>query len=74
MPTDEFNEYGWRASRLVWKSGVVLERDGTRAEIIDEYSQRRIRVRVSGADLHGLFANVDEQTGTNSFLVCAIAV
>jgi internalin A len=47
--------------RLVWKNGVVLQRGATRAEIIEEYSQRRIRVRVSGPDLRGLFAIVDEQ-------------
>jgi hypothetical protein len=47
--------------RLVWKTGVVLERDGSRAEVIEEYSQRRIRVRVSGPDPHGLFAIIDEQ-------------
>jgi len=47
--------------RLVWKTGVVLERDGSRAEIIEEYSQRRIRVRVTGPDPHGLLAIVDEQ-------------
>ena len=46
---------------LVWKTGVVLERDGSRAEIIEEYSQRRIRVRVSGPAPHGLLAIVDEQ-------------
>lgn len=47
--------------RLVWKTGVVLERDGSRAEVIEEYSQRRIRVRVSGPSPHGLLAIVDEQ-------------
>jgi len=47
--------------KLVWKTGVVLERDGSRAEIIEEYSQRRIRVRVAGPDSHGLLAIVDEQ-------------
>jgi len=47
--------------KLVWKTGVVLERDGSRAEVIEEYSQRRIRVRVSGPDPHGLLAIVDEQ-------------
>jgi TIR domain-containing protein len=40
---------------------VVLERDGSRAEIIEEYSERRIRVRLSGPDPHGLLAIVDEQ-------------
>jgi hypothetical protein len=47
--------------KLVWKTGVVFERDGCRAEIIEEYSQRRIRVRVSGAQPLGLLAIVDEQ-------------
>ena len=47
--------------KLVWKTGVVLERDGSRAEIIEEYSARRIRVRVTGADPSGLLAIVDEQ-------------
>jgi internalin A len=49
------------AGNLVWKSGVVLEREGTRAEIVEEYSQRRIRVRVSGPDPRGLLAIVDDQ-------------
>src|SRR5262249_31686071 len=47
--------------KLMWKTGVVLERDGSRAEIIEEYFQRRIRVRVSGPAPHGLLAIVDEQ-------------
>lgn len=47
--------------KLVWKTGVVLERDGSRAEIIEEYSQRRIRVRVNGPDPRGLLSIVDEQ-------------
>jgi Leucine-rich repeat (LRR) protein len=46
---------------LVWKTGVVLERDGSRAEIIEEMSQRRIRVRVSGPATDGLLAIVDDQ-------------
>jgi len=46
---------------LVWKTGVVLERDSNRAEIVEDYSQRRIRVRVDGPDPRGLFAIVDEQ-------------
>ncbi len=49
------------AGKLVWKTGVVLARDGTRAEIIEEYAQRRIRVRVNGPDTRGLLAIVDDQ-------------
>jgi GTPase SAR1 family protein len=47
--------------QLVWKTGVVLEHDGTRAEIIEEYLQRRIRVRVVGPEALGLLAIVNNQ-------------
>jgi internalin A len=46
---------------LVWKTGVVVERDGSRAEVIEEYAQRRLRVRISGSDPRWLLAIVDEQ-------------
>ena len=46
--------------KLVWKTGVILERDGSRAEVTEEYAQRRIRVRVSGGDPRGLLAIVDD--------------
>ena len=32
---------------LVWKTGVVLEKDASRAEVIQDYGQRRITVRVT---------------------------
>jgi hypothetical protein len=34
--------------RCVWKSGVVLEKDQTRAEVIEHYGRREIRIRVVG--------------------------
>ena len=46
---------------LVWRHGVVLIRDGCRAEIVEEPTQNRIRVRVHGAHPPGLFAIIDEQ-------------
>ena len=46
---------------LVWKTGVVLERNDTRAEVIEDYARRRITVRVAGADTRGLLAIIDEQ-------------
>ncbi len=49
------------ADGLVWKTGVILVRDGSRAEVVEEYSLRRIRVRVSGPDPRGLLAIVDDQ-------------
>lgn len=46
---------------LVWKSGVILARDGSRAEVIEDYPLRKINVRVTGADSRGLLAIVDDQ-------------
>jgi internalin A len=46
---------------LVWKTGVVFEREGSFAEVIEDYSQRWIKVRVRGANRLGLLAIVDDQ-------------
>jgi GTPase SAR1 family protein len=46
---------------LVWKSGVILARDGSRAEVIEDYPLRKVDVRVAGADVRGLLAIVDDQ-------------
>jgi len=34
--------------RLVWKSGVVLEKDQTRAEVIEYHGRREIKIRIAG--------------------------
>ncbi|WP_392532599.1 COR domain-containing protein [Nostoc sp. C117] len=34
--------------KLVWKNGVVLNKDETRAEVIENYNQREIKIRVAG--------------------------
>ncbi|MDF5725987.1 MAG: COR domain-containing protein, partial [Rhizonema sp. PD37] len=34
--------------KLVWRSGVVLSKDETRAEVIEHYNQREIKIRVTG--------------------------
>ena len=34
--------------RCVWKSGVVLSKDQTKAEVIEYYGKREIKIRVSG--------------------------
>jgi GTPase SAR1 family protein len=34
--------------RLVWREGVILEKDETRAEVIENYGKREIRIRVAG--------------------------
>ena len=46
---------------LVWKSGVILERNYTRAEVIEDYGRRRMTVRMGGPDTRGLLAIVDEE-------------
>ncbi|MFN6559194.1 MAG: COR domain-containing protein [Nostoc sp. ChiSLP01] len=33
---------------LVWKTGVVLSKEQTRAEVIEQYNQREIKIRVAG--------------------------
>lgn len=45
----------------LWRSGVVLSRDGTQAEVVEDYPRRRIVARVHGADARGLLAIVDDQ-------------
>lgn len=47
--------------QLVWRHGVVLAREGSRAEIVEDYARRRIDVRVHGPDARGLLAIVDDQ-------------
>jgi Leucine-rich repeat (LRR) protein len=47
--------------QLVWKTGVVLEREGTKAVVTEDYPGRSILVRVAGADIRGLLAIVDDQ-------------
>lgn len=49
------------AENPVWKSGVLLERNGSRTEVVEEYEERRIRVRAVGPDARGLLAIVDDQ-------------
>lgn len=33
---------------FVWKSGVILEKDETKAEVIEDYKRRELRIRVNG--------------------------
>jgi len=43
---------------LVWRSGVVLEQGGTRAEVIEYYDKRQIALRVTGANRRNLLTVV----------------
>ncbi len=47
--------------KLVWRSGVVLNKDQTRAEVIENYNQREIKVRVSGNRKKELLAVVTHE-------------
>ncbi len=46
---------------LVWKSGVVLYREDTRAEVTEDRQKNRITVRALGPDTRGLVAIIDDQ-------------
>ncbi|MEO0456805.1 MAG: COR domain-containing protein [Cyanobacteria bacterium P01_A01_bin.114] len=46
---------------LVWKSGVVLAKDNTRAEVIEHCSQRKIEIRVSGQRKKELLAVITHE-------------
>ncbi|MBW4429070.1 MAG: leucine-rich repeat domain-containing protein [Nostoc desertorum CM1-VF14] len=47
--------------KLVWKNGVVLNKDQTRAEIIENYNQREIKIRVSGNRTKELMAVITHE-------------
>ena len=44
--------------QLVWRSGVILHKNQTRAEVIEYYDQRRISIRVSGKNRKDLMTIV----------------
>jgi len=50
--------------KLVWRSGVILNQDGTRAEVIENYNQREIKVRVFGNQKKVLLAVVNRHLET----------
>lgn len=45
----------------VWKSGVVLKQDQTKAEVIEHYSRREIRIRVAGEQKKALLTIVEHE-------------
>ncbi|MDF5714424.1 MAG: COR domain-containing protein, partial [Rhizonema sp. NSF051] len=48
---------------LVWKSGVVLNKDQIRAEIIEDYNQKEIKIRVAGNRKKDLLSVVTHELG-----------
>ncbi|MDD2815873.1 MAG: COR domain-containing protein [Thiotrichaceae bacterium] len=52
------HEYIAEKQHLVWKNGVVLEKDQTRAEIIENYGKREIKICVVGQNRRDLMSIV----------------
>ena len=49
------------AQKLVWRSGVILNKNQTRAEVIENYNQKEIKIRVSGTQQKELLAVVTHE-------------
>jgi len=47
--------------KIVWKSGVVIEKDSTRAELIEYYGKREIHVRVAGKNRRDLMTQIHDE-------------
>ena len=46
---------------LVWKTGVVLHKDNTKAEVIEDFGKREIKIRVSGNNKQTLMTIVTHE-------------
>ncbi|NEQ88308.1 MAG: GTPase, partial [Moorea sp. SIO2I5] len=44
--------------KYVWRSGVILNKDNTKAEVIEYYEQREIKIRVTGRHKRDLLTTV----------------
>ncbi|MGK7895834.1 MAG: COR domain-containing protein [Xenococcus sp. (in: cyanobacteria)] len=47
--------------KCVWKSGVILNKDNTKAEVIENYGKREIIIRVTGSDKRGFVAIITHE-------------
>lgn len=47
--------------QLVWRTGVLLEKDGARAEVVEFYHRREIRIRVTGKNKRDLLTIISYQ-------------
>jgi len=48
-----------KKNRLVWKTGVVLSKNNTRAEVIEHYGEREIKIRICGKNKRELLTVVN---------------
>jgi hypothetical protein len=46
---------------FVWRTGVLLQREETRAKIVETYDQREIIIRLSGANKRGFLEVITDQ-------------
>ncbi|BAY98896.1 Miro domain-containing protein [Tolypothrix tenuis PCC 7101] len=47
--------------KLVWRNGVVLNKDETRAEVIEDYERKEIKIRVTGITKKVLLGIVNDE-------------
>ena len=47
--------------KSVWKRGVILERDGAKAEIVESYDARNIKIRISGFNRRDFMTIISEK-------------
>ena len=45
----------------VWRSGVLLQRDNTYAEVIETYNRKEIKIRLSGANKRGFLEIITDK-------------
>lgn len=45
---------------LVWSEGVVLDWQGTRAQVTEHFNDKKIKIRVQGGDRKGLLSIIDK--------------
>ena len=56
--TVEMHRYIAAGQRLVWRDGFVAEQYGARAEVIEAYGDRQIRIKVTGEKRHKLLNEI----------------
>ncbi len=47
--------------KYLWKTGVILKRNHTKAEVIEDFDKREIKIRVTGKDMRGLMTIVSHE-------------
>lgn len=47
--------------KLVWKEGVVLQRNNSKAEVVETYGKREIKIRVTGDDAKNFLTIISEE-------------